>query len=182
MRFVFLFLSIQLLAQTKPSFNPDKSFTTTDNNFIPINKAEFTSTFNWIKGKVNQDITYYSADNTVYTIVSEIKLMFGTILSHHFYTLVNYKKDDRDFGIQFNVKDISDFEIYDSDISDKFFYVRLYTYNSERKIKWASDNIFDTYKTDNWADITFPSSVDKAKVKKAFTDLLKYAGSKKEKY
>lgn len=173
---ICLFFDLKSQNSQKLNYNPVDLFKKIN---APVNPNEFNSTIKWIEGKANQNVNYIG-DNNNYT---DICLLSNdlTDVTYIYYTITNEKKDEnvRIFSYKFNLKDISYFEIYDSEYNNHEYKVFLYTYNSEYKIHWGMDG---SYKLDNHVEIIFNNFIDKKRIEKAFTDLLKYAGSKKEKY
>ena len=160
----------------------------------PINEREFNSTMEWIEGKANQNITYAVDGGDHYDIRSSLSNN-GTICTYSTYSSKWGSKENQLVSYyRFNIKDITTFEIHDPQtfvIDNSYFTVKLNCINSEFKIKWTKwfqedkhkpQDIFEKYDEINEANFYFSSVTERKKVSKALSDLLKYAGSKKEKY
>jgi hypothetical protein len=179
------------ITEPKPTFDPRTLFEHKDNK--PLNEEEFNSTAEWIKGKASQNITYEVENGDHYDISSSM-YNDGTIFTYiNNCTKWGNEKNNSGIVYRFNVKDITSFELLDPiyAIDNSYYRVRLYCLNSEYKINWGSrlandtssiESTFNLHQFINYMDIDFNSSTEKKKVTKAFKDLMKFSGSKKEKY
>jgi hypothetical protein len=158
-----------------------------------LNEEEFNSTIEWIKGKAGENIIYKTENGGAYVIINSLTNN-GTICTYSSYAK-KYGSSENELVsyYRFNIKDITSFEIYNAgsfDPENSFYTVKLKCVNSDYKIKWSKwfqennkgKDIFEKCSYLNELDIYFNFAIEKKRVSKAFADLLKFSGSKKEKY
>jgi hypothetical protein len=160
----------------------------------PLNEGEFNSTMDWIKGKACENISYQIENGEAYEIINSLTNN-GTICTYSTFAKKYGSRDNELVSYyRFNLKDITSFEINNPDTyspANAYMTIKLKCVNSDYKIKWTKwfleddhkpKDLFEKYDQINELDIYFNYALEKKRVSKAFTDLLKFAGSKKEKY